>query len=97
MTSNVAIFFIVAAVARVGFADICIERNVFHTASEAKREARIRLDSPTTLRVVQFVHKIAVSDDGCNVRVDTVSTERVASVSAVCAAGVFSYCGSKSP
>lgn len=97
MTSNVAIFFIVTAAARVGFADICIEHNVFHTASEAKREARSRLDSPTTLRAVQFVHKIAVSDDGCNVRVDTVATERVASASAVCATGVFSYCGSKSP
>ena len=97
MTSNVAIFFIVTAAARVGFADISIEHNVFHTASEAMREARIRLDSPTTLRAVQFVHKIAVSDDGCNVRVDTVSTERVASSSAVCATGVLPHCGGKSP
>lgn len=89
MPSNVATFFIVTASARVSVANICIERNVFRTASEARREARIRLDPPTALRVVQFVHKIAVSDDGCNVRVDTVSTERVASASADCATGVL--------
>lgn len=75
MPNNPAIFFIVTAEASVNFPAICNDRNVFHTASAAKSEARIRADSPNTHRTSYFVHKIAVSDDGCNIRVDTVSTK----------------------